>query len=363
LEKRLWDNIWLRLVVFVVLAAVLLWFCYILRQILIPLTLAFIVAYIFDPVIDVLEKRKIPRAISIAILLVLILVILAGSLLIVIPKLVQESIDFVQSFQESFPAIEKKVAGLVGKYSDSALAERFQTDMEAMLGQLQEHVPQMLQALQGVLVSIASRTAGIVGSIINFLLFAVVSVYLLKDFDTITEKARELIPPARRDTILTIMGKIDVNLRGFFRGQILVCTILAAIYFVGLSIVGVPFAYLIALLGGYGQIVPYLGTALGIVPAVLLALVEHGDLVHPIGALVVFAIGQTAEGFFITPKIVGDQVGLHPVVIIIAILVFANLLGFLGVLFAVPLAAVLKVMLDEALARYKQSTLFSGSDT
>ena len=156
------------------------------------------------------------------------------------------------------------------------------------------------------------------------------------------------------------MEKIDSNLKSFFRGQMITCTILAVIYSVGLSIVGVPFALLIGILGGYGQIVPYMGTVIAIVPAVLLALIEFGDVTHPLLAATVFVVGQTLEGFVITPKIMGKTVGLHPVVIILAILVFGNLLGFLGILIAVPLAAVLKVILGEAVTRYRQSSLFSA---
>jgi predicted PurR-regulated permease PerM len=220
----------------------------------------------------------------------------------------------------------------------------------------------MLESARGLFVGLVTGTLGAVGAIVNFVLFAVVSVYLLKDFDTLTARIQDLIPPRNKDYLLEVTRKINMNLRSFFRGQLIVCTILAVIYGVGLTIVGVPFALLIAIVGGYGQIVPYLGTAIGIVPAALLALLKYGDIIHPLGAIAVFAVGQSLEGFIITPKIVGDKVGLHPVVIIVAILIFGKALGFLGILFAVPMTAILKVMLGELIARYKQSELYSGSD-
>ncbi len=356
---KLWDNVWFRLIVVLGLSALLLWLCYELRRILIPLALAFIVAYIFNPLVDSLEKRKIPRALTIAALLVLILAVLAGSLLIVVPRLVRETSDLVQSVQQNFPAIQRELQDALVRFSNSHVAEKVTAGIEDALGALQDRIPQMLQSMQKVLGSIVTGTFGVVGSIVNFLLFAVVSVYLLNDFNKVTAKAKQLIPLAHKEYVLGIMERIDANLRSFFRGQLITCTILAVLYAIGLSIVGVPFALLIAVVGGYGQVVPYLGTALAIAPAALLALIEFGDFVHPLAAVLVFAVGQTLEGFVITPKIMGESVGLHPVVIILAILVFGNLLGFLGVLLAVPLAAVLKVLLGEALARYKQSSLFS----
>jgi predicted PurR-regulated permease PerM len=159
--------------------------------------------------------------------------------------------------------------------------------------------------------------------------------------------------------VLEIIRKIDVKLRGFFRGQIVVGTILSGIYVIGFSIVGVPFGLVLALIGGYGQIVPYMGTALAIVPATLLTLIKFKDFIHPLGAILVFVVGQMLEGTVITPRVMGDKIGLHPVAIILAVLAFGKLLGFLGILVAVPLAAVIMVLLSEIMTRYKKSSLFA----
>lgn len=361
--KKLWENIWFRFFVTIGFFALFLWACFELRSILIPLAMAFIVAYIFDPVVDVFERKKISRTITIAALLTLLVAIFAGLMLIIIPRLVRESADLLQAFQKNLPAIQAKIESLATEFGNSDLAERLTEDIEAALGSLQNHVPKILQSMERVFTRVVSSTFGFIGAIANFVLFAVVTVYLLKDFDTITARAKELIPPTNKDSILGILQKIDANLKSFFRGQIIVCTVLAVIYAIGLSIVGVPFALLLALIGGYGQIVPYMGTALGLLPAVVLAFVEYGDIWHPLGAIAAFAVGQSLEGFVITPKIMGETVGLHPVVIILSILVFGNLLGFLGILIAVPMAAVLKVLLTEALEQYKKSSFFTGPET
>lgn len=255
---KLWENIWFRFAVIAGLIALILWASYELRQILVSLTLAFIVAYIFHPVVDYLENRKIPRTVSIAGILLAILAGVAATLLVVVPRLVQETQALVRSVNEKFPIIKEKGENLFLRFSGSRFAERIMEGMQGLLDQLESYLPKALQSLDDVLIGFVSGTFGVVGFIANFLLFAVVAVYLLKDFNRILAGAEELIPPARRDYILKILGRIDQNLRSFFRGQMVVCTILAAFYFIGLLIVGVPFSLLIALVGGYGQVVPYL---------------------------------------------------------------------------------------------------------
>ncbi|GAB4348362.1 MAG: AI-2E family transporter [Candidatus Abyssubacteria bacterium] len=358
--KKLWQNPWFQLASFLALTALVLWACYELRQILVPLALAFIVAYIFHPLIDWLEERKVPRVVSIALLLILLIAGIAGLLLIVVPRMVRQTADLVQTFQQSMPTVQAKTQELLSRLGGSTLAQRLYANLDTLIEAMRRNVPEILTSAEAVLSGIISRTVGLVGFIVNFLLFAVVSVYLLRDFRKITAHAEDLIPPARRESVLDIVGKIDANLKSFFRGQLLVCTILTVLYLIGLIIVGVPFALPIAIVGGYGQIVPYLGTALAILPAALIALVEYTDFWHPAGALAVFVIGQTLEGTVITPKIMGERVGLHPVVVILAILIFSQLMGFLGLLLAVPLAAALKVMVVEAYHRYKHSGLYTS---
>ncbi len=357
---KLWENIWFRFIAIIVLSGLFLWLCYTLREILIPLALAFIVAYIFNPLVDYFEHRKIPRSLSIAAILILILGIVGVVLFLVIPRMVSEAGNMVQTFQQGLPDIQKNLQGVISKFSRSPLAARVNSALDTLLGTLQDNIPQVLQATEKLLAGIVTRTVDLVGYIIDFLVFAVVSVYLLRDFHIITAKASDILPTVYRGPVLEVVHKIDVKLRGFFRGQIVVATILTGIYVIGFSIVGTPFALLISFVGGYGQIVPYLGTAISIVPATLLTLIKYKDFIHPLCAVLVFVVGHSLESTIITPRVMGDKIGLHPVAIIIAILAFAKLLGFLGILVAVPLAAVVMVLLTEVMARYKQSSLYSN---
>jgi predicted PurR-regulated permease PerM len=198
----------------------------------------------------------------------------------------------------------------------------------------------------------------------NFALFAFVAGYLLKDFDGLVTAARELIPPRYRPKAVEIFTKIDHQLRSFVRGQVTVCLFLGMFYAVGLLICDVPFALLIALFGTVASLIPYLGVAMTVIPALGMVFLRHGLDWHIVGVIGTFVLAQGLEGNILTPKVVGDQVGLHPVWVILAIMVFGSALGFLGVLIAVPLAAALKVLVVESVQYYKSSPVFevaSGS--
>jgi predicted PurR-regulated permease PerM len=157
------------------------------------------------------------------------------------------------------------------------------------------------------------------------------------------------------------MARIDANLKSFLRGQITVCIILSIIYGIGLTIIGVPMSYLLALVGGFGNIIPYIGIAFGLIPALILTFIQFQDITHLLLVGLVFGIGQFFEGTVITPKIVGTKLGLNPVAIIIAILICSQLLGFLGLLLAVPIASVVKVLIEEGILKYRNTRFFKGS--
>lgn len=194
----------------------------------------------------------------------------------------------------------------------------------------------------------------------NFALFAIVAGYLLKDFDPLKATARTLIPPRYAPKTLSILGKIDVQLRSFLRGQTTVCVLLGLMYTIGFLLCGVPFAILIGMFSVVASFIPFVGVATTAVLGILLTLLQHGIDWHILGVLIVVGLAQFMEGNILTPRIVGDQVGLNPVWVILAIMVFGNFLGFLGLLLAVPIAAALKVLVVEGVAYYKASPVFAG---
>ncbi|MCC6488043.1 MAG: AI-2E family transporter [Candidatus Hydrogenedentes bacterium] len=193
----------------------------------------------------------------------------------------------------------------------------------------------------------------------NFALFAFVAGYLLRDFDGLVAGAGKLIPPKYLPKVTSIMSQIDAQLKSFLRGQITVCCCLGAMYLLGFLIARTPFAILIAVFGTVASFIPFLGVTMVAIIAVLLTVLQWGLDWHVVVVLATIGIAQALEGNVLTPKIVGDQVGLNPVWVILAILVFGNFLGFLGLLLAVPIAAALKVLVLEGVAYYRNSPVFA----
>lgn len=209
--------------------------------------------------------------------------------------------------------------------------------------------------------SLGQWTLGAIVFLANLALFAFVAGFLLKDFDRLIANARTLIPYRYRPKVEEITLKIHEQITSFLRGQLTVCACLGVMYIIGLTASRVPFSIPIGIFGGLAAFIPYIGITLTIIPSVILTLLAHGLDWHIVGVLVTFALAQFLEGTFLTPKIVGDKVGLNPVWVILAILVFGNAFGFLGILLAVPMAASLKVLVLEAVAYYRASRVFTES--
>ncbi len=357
------SNIWVRMLIGVTTFCAILYISYLIRDILIPLFLAFLVAYVLDPVIDWFEKHGRSRMIGIAASLVLVVLLVAGLSAYTFPKMIGQMRDLVQSenLEEFKTWMDDKVRPISDPFADQIhdLFEpaRIREAIQNNLQSLESYAGQIGSTAFGIIGSLGAGAMSAIGFVLNVFVFGIVTIYLLRDFDTIVEKASSLIPSKIHSRTTDIFRRIDINLRTFLRGQMTVCLILSSIYSVGLLIFGVPFAIPIGFIGGFGNIIPYIGMLLGLVPACIMALVEHQDLFHLLAAIGVFAVGQLLEGTVITPKIVGDKLGLNPVVVILAILIFGKLMGFLGIILAVPIAAVGKVLVEEGLKAYRASYL------
>jgi predicted PurR-regulated permease PerM len=219
------------------------------------------------------------------------------------------------------------------------------------------------KALLGVLGTVSAGGQAVLSWLMNLLLIPVVTFYLLRDWDRLVEGVRTLLPRAAEPTVSRLTREIDAVLGAFIRGQLMVMLALGMLYAVGLWLVGLDLAFIIGMAAGMLSIVPYLGTLVGVVAAVTAALFQFQDVLHPVLALAVFAVGQSLEGMVLTPKLVGDRVGLHPVAVIFAVLAGGQLFGFLGVLLALPVASALNVLVRYAHQRYRDSALFREAET
>ena len=401
-KQKLLENVWIRALSILCVLALFFTLCYFLKGILISFFLAFTVAYIFDPVVDFISERKVvfaktrvPRGLSVAILLISVFLVMGGLLTYTVPKTVSGIQRVGTALKEQYPKYQEKVGKVIEEYGDTEvgifLKSKLQiqttdeTEIKDEKSQEQEakevttkesvdvkygipdpvlkmkkYVPVAMNFVLGIMKNVFYSTFGFFGIVMNVVVFGVVMVYLLKDFDLAMSKGEELLPASKKEKISGIISKIDGNLKAFFRGQMAVCAILSIIYGIGLTVIGIPMSFLLAFVGGFGNMIPYVGIGLGLIPAIILAFIQFQDFTHVLLVVLVFGIGQFLEGTVITPKIVGDKLGLHPVAIILAILICGQILGFLGLLLAVPIASIVKVLFDEGILRYKNTKLYKG---
>jgi len=377
--------------------ALLIWGLYLTQDIVTFIIISVVIAYVLNPVVTRLEGYRIPRWLSSPVLVGgLIAALLLGLFLIVwdVQKQVGQAIakrsapeqsesteeggkeqdqprppaarDGGESGEQSAkegegpsPGTKEWVDRQVEKLVQY-LPLRFRPVARKVAERLYEYLAPRLQQLGEKVGEIVAQGAKSIGNVVVavflFALSLVLAVYMLIDAPSLKSLMVSVLPAAYKIDILRIAGKIDTDVRGFIRGQLLVALSLAAIYILGLTILGIPYAAPIGVIGGLGNLIPYVGTAIGILLAEIASLISHGLDIHVLLVLGVFAFGQAMEAMVITPKLVGGSVKMNPVAIIIAVLVFGKLFGFFGALFAVPMASVIKVVGGELLQRLQQPT-------
>ena len=226
---------------------------------------------------------------------------------------------------------------------------------------LMEHLQQAGNIATKVLGSLSRSGATVVGWLVNLLLIPVVAFYLLRDWDLLVKNVRDLLPRNLEPVVSQLSNESDVVLGAFVRGQLTVMFALGIIYVSGLWLVGVDLALLIGLVAGLISFVPDLGTIIGVAAGVIAAMFQFSDSIHVIMVLVVFGIGQMLEGMVLTPLLVGDRIGLHPVAVIFAVLAGGQLFGFVGILLALPAASVIMVLLRHVNDLYRGSVLYGDA--
>lgn len=411
-RQKMLDNLGVRVLLAGVSIIIFLALCYFLKGTLISLLLAFITAYIFDPAVDFFEQRNWPftrkhihRGFGIAFILIIALLTTAGFLTYAIPKTVSGIYQVGGIIKDHYPKYQAAFESWIETYGDTefvksvkSLLKEFKEpihghDHEKMesppvdkhgeeetvstqgpapdeksrakrvpiveiLWKLKKYLPQVMEFLTNIIRNIFYSTFGFLGIILNFIIFGVVSIYLLKDFNIIAHKIKTIFPLSKRDQAIGLLSRVNDNLRCFLRGQLIICLILSLIYSIGLTIAGIPLSFLIGFIGGFGNLIPYVGTGIGIVLASTLALFHFHDFTHIAYAVLTFGIGQMLEGTVITPRIMGKGLGLSPVMVILSILICSQLFGFLGLLLAVPIASTVKVFVDEIISKYKSSAYY-----
>ena len=216
----------------------------------------------------------------------------------------------------------------------------------------------LLAPAGSVVKAIFGGTVSVIASLAGVVMIPVFAFYLLRDFDRLVAYVHDLVPAGYREPVSARFREIDEAMSSFIRGQLTVAAILACLYSLGLWLVGIPLALVVGLVAGLGNMIPYVGTTIGLILATLMSLLDWHGFGHLLLVYGVFVVVEGLQGWVITPKIVGESVGLSPFTVIIAVLVFGELLGFFGVLVAVPLAAVLKILLRVLLEHYRASGFY-----
>jgi predicted PurR-regulated permease PerM len=342
-----------------VTAAVVLAILWVLKAALTPLAAAFVIAYFFDPIVDRFEVRRVKRSVAVALLVVLMGGGLAALFLFLLPRLQRE----IMALAERLPGYLERVTTIM----IPELEGRFGIELPRTLTQVVERIragelPLPFDAILDLLSGSVAYLTGTVTALIGLLVIPILAYYLLVSFDEITTRIGEWIPPRHRGYVIEKARTVDRLISGFLRGQLLVASVLGILYAVGFSVIGIDLAIGIGFLAGVLALVPYLGNVVALGTASVLCVLKFGFDAHLLAVFVWYVLVQNLEGFVLTPRIVGKSVGLHPALVIVALLIGGDLFGFLGLLVAVPLAAVVKVFAEELLAAYRNSSLFARQE-
>lgn len=326
---------------------------YFLGPVLMPFVVSAGLAYVADPLVDRLQRRM-SRTLAVTLVFVVLTAVFLPILILLLPLLVDQVREFISHVPDYLDWIQNKALPAIGL----TLPPDMRLDPENLKRVIAENLPQaggIARELFGTL----SRSGGaFLLFIANLLLIPVVTFYLLRDWDHLIAWIDGALPARYRDTVRSLASESDFVLSGFLRGQLLVMLSLGAIYSIGLWIVGVKLALLIGIGAGLVSFVPYLGFIAGLLTASVAVLAQGSGLAPLLLVLAVFTVGQVVESMLLTPWLVGDRIGLHPVAVIFAVMAGGQLFGFVGVLLALPAAAVLAVLLRHAMARWRQSDLF-----
>jgi predicted PurR-regulated permease PerM len=345
-------QIWIWIAVLVIAIGVL----WLINDILLPFLAAIAIAYFLDPVANRLERMGTSRLLATAIIVIAFFVVVVGLLLVIAPLLERQVAEFIRKLPQ--------LIEVAGDWITPIKARIEELVPGANLDNLQESPGSVAGAAAAALGRVAQGIwkggLALFNALSLLIVTPVVSFYLLRDWNRVVVKVDNWLPRAFAPAIRTLLHEIDVTISAFVRGQGTVMLVLAAFYAVALTAVGVDFGVLIGLVAGLISFIPYIGAIVGLAVSLAVAIVHYHDILHPALVVGVFIVGHMIEGYWLLPKLVGEKVGLHPVWTIFAIMVGGLLMGFTGVLLAVPLAATIGVLVRFFLAKYLLSPLYSG---
>ena len=339
------------------LAAV--WLLWLLGPVLTPFVLAALLGWLGDPLVDRLERAGRSRDVAVTLVFMLMTLLLVLAVALLAPMIERQ----VMTMVESLPKLQDWFVGTAVPWVEqrTGLEMASWLDPQRLIELGRTHWQQAGGMAASFFGYVSRSGFAVVAWVANIVLLPILTFYFLRDWDKLVERVAALVPRDNIDLVSRLAAESDAVLGAFMRGQFLVMIALGGIYAVGLSLVGLKLGLLIGIIAGLISFVPYLGTAVGVVLGLIAAFIQPDAGLTLVGlVLAVFVAGQMLEGYVLTPRIVGDRIGLHPVAVIFAIMAGGQLFGFLGMLIALPVAAVANVMLRHVQEHYTHSRLYAG---
>lgn len=327
---------------------------YQLSPVLTPFLLSMLLAYLLTPIADRLEKIPLTRTVSVCIVFLLMLILIIITLFILFPIIQKQIQTLIIRTPEILDWLETHMIILSNNMNIP-----LQLDIQATKDIVADHWRDIGNIMTMLLQAISSSSQFFLLWFGYLALIPVLTFYLLRDWYKLLNYTRLLFPRNHEEKICQLIKECHQVLAAFLRGQLLVMFYLSMIYSIGLWLAGVEFSLLIGITSGLLSFIPYLGVITGMIIAGLIAFIQYQDLIHLVYVMIVFIIGQSLEGMVLSPLLVGDRIGLHPVMVIFSVMVGGQLLGFFGMLISLPMAAILVVLLRHLRTYYINSNLFS----
>ncbi|MBY5023970.1 AI-2E family transporter [Streptococcus suis] len=329
-----------------------------LEIVLLPMILTGLLYYLLNPMVDWMEKHKISRTVGISILFVLISLLIIWGLAVAIPSIQEQVTSFAQNLPSNIQKIEGQVTGLL----QDQRFEQFRPTALEMLNKVNDQVVAYAQKFSSSAVNWASNLISTASQIIvAVLIMPFILFYLLRDGQYLNKHITQYLPTKWREPIGTVLSDVNGQLSNYVRGQVTVAIIVALMFSVMFSIIGLSYPITLGVMAGFLNLIPYLGSFLAMIPAVILGLIAGPIML--IKVLVVFMIEQTIEGRFVTPLIIGSSLSIHPITILFVLLTAGQMYGVLGVLLGIPIYASIKVLVKAAFEWYKaHSSLYEDEE-
>jgi predicted PurR-regulated permease PerM len=324
-----------------------------------PIILAGILYYLMNPAVDYLERKGVKRIYSIFGLFILVIGLIVWGIVVIVPKIQEQSMSFVDNFPGYLDIIENKVNEILSDPIFSQVQEQLEASNEKLIASVTDIIQNLSRSTIQNIGSFFGAVATVVLAVITmpFILF-----YLLKDGRQLAPYFVNFLPTKMRKPTLTVLKEMNDQVSSYIRGQLTVAFAVAIMFMIGFSIIGLDYAITLGIIAGFLNLIPYLGSFLAMVPAVFLGIV--GGPVLLVKVLVVFVIEQTIEGRFISPLVLGNELSIHPVTILLVLLTSGKLFGLVGVILGIPVYAAAKVIITHVFEWYKEvSNLYEEKKT